>query len=238
MHWYLHQRKHRYEARAKYVRFLESKGIKCSNCFFTLFDNIPNRNYTIYPNKFKNISNQISLQKGNEVVLVIGPIFEKIPELNHISIENIEAIFWKQLSILKNRFSDVPILFIPHGRDTNTHIRDFCEILGIKYTKIPEAIEWYVLHNNIQPIAIYGQVSTALFTLKKLFPQTYVVNWFLNKSYDNPNYYVEKRKTEYYSKCGIHKEDIRFPKLTFKEKTNNIIINIQSLVEWCKDRFL
>lgn len=234
--WFFRQRKVRYESRDKYATFFKERGILCTNSFFTLFDSVKSR-YAIYPNHFAHIQTLLPVAKTTtDVVLIVGPMFEEIVDMCNIEQERIEAIFWEKLSQLKAQYRNQSIWYIPHGRDNNPNIPMFCDMLGIEYKKISEALEWFVIKNNIKPVAVFGQCSTALYTLKKMMPDIQVVNWFLDKEYDNPIYFRDRIKADAYLRIGIIEERIKFPKLSVKEKIHRCIADIQSLIDWTKER--
>lgn len=234
--WLRHAKNEKMLRRKEHIDFLNDKGIICTNCFFTLFSDIRTSKFVLFPNTFANLRNDYSTNAEKDVVLIVGPIFANIQELYHIPEAEMEAIYWKKMSEVKSIYSDNDILFIPHGRDENQNIPVFCNLLGIKYTKILEALEWYVVKSKIKPIAIYGQGSTALFTLKKMYPETNVVNWLLDKKNDNPIHYRDIRKSNYYKKHGIIEERIPFPITSFRQKMHYWMQDIQSILEWFKDK--
>lgn len=234
--WFCRTKNEKILRRKEYVDFFKEKGIVCTNCFFTLFSDIRTSKFVLYPNNFTNLRNTYSSETGNEVILIVGPIFANIQDLYHIPEAEMEAIYWKKMSEVRTIYPDTDILFIPHGRDENRNLPTFCNLLGIKYTKILEAIEWFVVKSNIKPIAIYGQGSTALFTLKKMYPYANVVNWLLDKKNDNPIHYRDIRKSNYYKKHGIIEERIKFPSLSLNERCYTMIADLKSLMDWLKDK--
>ncbi len=62
---------------------------------------------------------------------------------------------------------------------------------------------YYQLNLTPAPEAIYGYTSTALHTLKKLFPTARVVNILFQSPEDKPFYQDYVMCSEYYQKNGI-----------------------------------
>ena len=234
LHWWRSGRFRYDKEKEKISGFLEANGAICSNCFFTIFYNVKSKKFILYPNSFRYLRESFQENaESKKVVLVVGPIFSRIPEINHIEEEDMEAVFWAKLLRLKLTYPNMPILYIPHGRDTNQHIPAFCQLLGIEYVRISEAVEWFAIKNSIKSIAVFGQCSTALYTLKKLFPEAIVVNWVIDKRIDNPNYYPEKRKAKEYRLGGIEEERILFP-ISVERKKELLREDLNSIVEWVK----
>lgn len=235
--WYLFKRNYKFKKRQGVVNFLQNNGIICTDCFFTLYSDIKSSKYTVYPNTLNNVRRTIHKNDNKRMVLILGSMFQRLYDLNHIKEDETEAIYWRKLVEVKEEYPNEKIVFVPHGRDTNTNIPKFCAMLDIEYRKIQEAVEWYIIRSGIQPIAVYGQGSTALGTLKMLYPEAKVVNWFINKEYDNPDYCTEKRISRYYKQHGIIEDRINFPRQTSEEKIQILRENITDIKEWLHGKF-
>ena len=104
---------------------------------------------------------------------------------------------------LRQQYPDDTIYFIPHGREVLDYGQRLCEQYGCIYQRPKMMIELELLNMKNPPKAIYGYTSTALHTLKKLFPDTKVVNILFESSKDNPFYKDYLMCSEYYAKNGI-----------------------------------
>ena len=239
MHWLREGRFRRFNERKRLNAILNQHGIEVTQSFFSIFYNVKSKHYTIYPNQFRNIRKEAVVQETEPIVLIVGSCITQQCEMYNIPEAEYESILWNKLCTIKNNIRDThPIIYIPHGRDENTHIPEFCKILNIKYQRINEALEWFVLNSGITPVEIFGSGSAALYTLKCLYPDAKVVNWFVDKKEDNPMYYVQKRYANFYKRNGIIEETIRFPKPLLLDKIKNIKYDIQSILDWINDRIL
>ena len=94
----------------------------------------------------------------------------------------------KLMQNLRHQYPDDTIYFIPHGRETKNYGKQLCEQYGCIYQRPKMMIELELLNMPCPPKAIYGYTSTALHTLKKLFPAARVVNILFQSPKDNPFY--------------------------------------------------
>lgn len=80
------------------------------------------------------------------------------------------------LSIIKERNPETQVIYIPHGRDMTKETQMICKKLDIVYRRIPICIEIYMLSLSACPKEVWGIGSTALFTLKRMLPNTKFTN--------------------------------------------------------------
>ena len=199
----------REKGRIEVKKEMEGKGIICTSSFFTSFYNITNLSFNLYPNNFRYLSS-LNTKKTEKVVLIIGAILNYIPVINHIRENCAVRLFKMKFIEVRKKYPNTKVIYIPHGRDTSIAIQELCMSLDIEYRKIPETIEGYLLKSNYNPIAIYGEGSTALYNLKLLYPESLVVSWFFEKKFDNPKYKIVKRNADYYKDNGIEIDCIKY----------------------------
>ena len=149
--------------------------------------------------------------QAKKMVFVVGTVMKQYAHGQHISESELENFLESKLREIKSKWQDVEIVYIPHGRDVNNNIHNFCETLNISYVMPDSPIEFYILKNNFYPLAIYGFGSTALFTIKMIYPQTVAVNWIIDK-YENGDLFSMSSKViaDYYALHGISPEYIPY----------------------------
>lgn len=167
--------------------------------FFTIFHDIPTQRYTLIANNFSHIS---SLQKNipveNEYIF-IGTSPQAYIKVYDITLEEYKQMAIKLLKQIKHQYQKVT--YIPHGRDYDNILAPLCQENGIAYMRINVCIELHLLQRNTIISAVGGFTSTALFTIKKIFPKTMVYNYLPNKKSAYSNIY--EQISEYYQKHGI-----------------------------------
>lgn len=229
--WYKNVYKKEKSKRLDLYKKLERRGIVCSNCFYTIYSDIKSKKFILYPNKLNGLAEQFSeIKSKSKMLYIVGPAIEAYAKQNRIRIVDVESIMWNKLSELRLGYPDNEIVYIPHGRDENKYIMEFCQILNIEYKPIDEIIEYYLVKSYSAPYAVYGINSTALLNIKRIYPNAIVVNWFLDKKYNNSFYSFFRTVAVYYKKNGIIIDIIKYPGRTLKENCKCIYNNVYGLV--------
>ncbi|MEA2019529.1 MAG: hypothetical protein U9N59_13905, partial [Campylobacterota bacterium] len=136
--------------------------------FFTVYNLEQYKNETIVKHDFSYIGSLlIKNHKINNVVYVLGQ-----PLVNQVGVE--QDIYTKYLKEVFEYYNDRKIIFVPHRleiiyEEIETYIsqRKNIEIF------IPDApIEFYFLNNSIYPRDVASFMTSALFNIRKLFPET------------------------------------------------------------------
>lgn len=104
---------------------------------------------------------------------------------------------------IKNEYPNVPIIYIPHGRDVSYYAQILCQKYGCEFCKPSVMVELEILNRPNSPKAIYGFTSSALYNLKKMYPNSRVVNILFNGNENNSGYQDYLIVTDYYYKNGI-----------------------------------
>ena len=116
--------------------------------------------------------------------------------------EEYKEMIYASLKDIRAKYPDEVIIYIPHGRDKAEYTISYCEEYGIRYQKVSTSIEMFMLEQLHRPKAIYGYTSSALFNLKKLFPETEVIN-ILPEGNDGRINERFKEISDYYETQGI-----------------------------------
>lgn len=203
MKWYKNSYLPRQKHRRTIIENSYKKGYNCDFGFYTIYSDIKSRKYVTYPNTLQYVLSKGN-SKNNPCIIIIGGAYASIANQLRISEYELINVMQTLFKTVRCENPDLHVLFIPHGRDNNEDIRTLCKSLDIEYRRINTALEFFMVSANISPIAIYGTMSTALLTLKKLFPNSHVVNWVLNKK-SSPFYQNYKDTSNYFLKHGIEK---------------------------------
>lgn len=186
---------------------LESIAKRRNFCFFknflSIYDGIPNKSYTISKlNLDCFISNRREKQLGG--VVIIGTVLIDICRVYNFTNEQMIKKMEDLILYIKTVHQGEQIYFYPHGRDSHpSETKELFIRCGCVYKTCDYMIETTLMEMELQPVAIYGFTSSALYTLKELFPQTKVVNVvYVPKSF-NSVYKEYGGVTQYYQKKGI-----------------------------------
>lgn len=198
----------------------------------TLFINtglLPN---TIFTLKWKIVSGICQMKRIKKVLYTIFPIdkFDSMPVIQHsfrnlftninqsvyqqgvyiigtnTSAIEIEVAKYKKVlkQILDKYLESSPVLYCPHRRDHNQY-EEYCKNIGIGIFDTKVSVEYDFIKNNIYPKRIIGFGSTALYTLKRMFPLAEVHNVILERKY---NVHFYNYISELYFKEGIKNSTI------------------------------
>lgn len=178
------------------------KNISKERAFYTIFDDIETQQYKIYSNSLSHLDIfKLNKKQRESVGYFIGTNPDGYRELFSLSIEEYQNMVQSVLMDLRRKVDT--LVYIPHGKDYNNELMAFCQSNGIQYKIMGVNIEFYLLSipDNINLIA--GFTSTALFTIKKLFPNSVVANYVVSRETSLSSETISI--SEYYSKHGINK---------------------------------
>lgn len=211
------------------IKALRDLDIYGTESFYTIYGNVPTRKFSIYSHSLSYVASmyrRTNLTKP--IILVVGTAIDSYANASGISTILMESIVWKSLAELRDKFPDDQIVYIPHGRDTDTALKTFCDMLEIKFLSLNESIETYMLSSNYSLIAIYGYGSQSLYNFRQLYPNIEIHNWIVSSK---SRYGVDIQSQviyKYYEQSGIINEVIW---ISPKNKTNyeTIDSNIKSI---------
>lgn len=177
-------------------------GKRCN--FLTIYSDITNSKYVV---KQLDLSQVISTKSRDTVnkknVYIIGTYLLRYCEPLGIPTE-------KFISVLDNLFYNIiesnpseHVVYIPHGRDDSEYARMLCERYGCEFHRPEIMVELELLNQDCYPLAIYGFTSSALYNLKKLFPDSSVYNILICFDENNVFYREYKALSSYYIQNGI-----------------------------------
>lgn len=186
--------------RYKWVCF--QKGIINRNYFFTVYHDIPSWRFTMYPNHLSHLMPQESCNTLDKTIIFIGTVVDHYCRQMSIDVSWFESRLRNVLKNIRQNYPDYNILYIPHGRDTNTVIPVICNDYGVKYQRINVAIEYYLLQQRLKPQVVIGVNSTALYNIKKMLPIVRIINIYIENKYAVFRDFF-KEVALYYSKHSI-----------------------------------
>ena len=194
-------------ARKKIFKHWETIGIANNYCMYTIYDDIKSKNFTIFPNNLPHLTTEKS--ESPKVVLIVGTTIIDMAEEYNIPVGLFEGIIWSKLVEIREKYPNTRIIYIPHGRDIDPRIERLCQCLDIEFKRLSMSIEYFVIKENLNVISVYGTLSTALSTLRKITGAP-VTHWMIcHKS--NKHKYLHDQYTKYYEELGVNSEPIYIP---------------------------
>ena len=175
------------------------RGIEVEKNFYSIFPDIPNPKYHVIENTFSHIRNDYNTNNYITLSLIVGTVLEGYCEENNLTKKQYHSALEELFIKAKNETAN--LLYIPHGRDRDSVVIDLCRRHNIEYRRLDVCIELYILQNGILPKFVYGFSSSALYSLKKMFPEADVSNIRIVSS--NPSKEYEDIAV-YYHQHGIN----------------------------------
>lgn len=171
--------------------------------FFSTYANVQTKK-TVIPNNLESLRFNDNLKKG---VFFIGTNSIPYCEVHHIKINSYYNLLEKILTTLKMENKEQKCYYVFHGRDIgNAQIKNICTRCGFETLKLDQIIEMYFIEKKIEPLIAAGFTSSALFNLKKIFPQSEMVNISIKTNiYTNKEY---ETISQYYRNNGIKEKKI------------------------------
>jgi len=169
--------------------------------FYSVYTNLPNEKYVIKHNSL-GILNCNTNDVDNRTVYIIGTNTSIYCKSMNISEATIVKVLETIIQNIRNKYLQTEIIYIPHGKDTSFGVKHLCKQYHVEYKKLDVPVELYFVDEHI-PIAIYSFMSSALYSLKQMFPNSDVYNLYLPPSGKGDTIARKKSVSEYYKKCGI-----------------------------------
>ena len=171
---------------------------------FTIYDKIDNPKYNIAVNKLSVLHETFDSNTSDKVYF-IGT--KKVQYCRNCGWETDEYFISALDSILcslKEKYCYADIVYVPHGDDVGEYAERLCEKYNIMFTRPNEMVELFILING-SPIAVYGFTSSALYNIKKMFPNSNVYN-IVFSNVGNEQAKIENIQiSEYYKENDIQK---------------------------------
>lgn len=168
--------------------------------FYSIYENLPNPKYEIMHNSLS-ILNTSRNDDQNKMVYIIGTNTKLYCESNNVSEDTIISVLSSTIDNIRQLYRESEIVYIPHGKDNSLALFQFCKSNSIEYKKLSVPVELFFT-DECQPNAIYGFLSSALYNLKQMYPNTDVYNIYLPPKAGD-SLARKKSISEYYKKCGI-----------------------------------
>ena len=190
--------------RKRLDKIAKRRNMEVGHNFLTIYGDIESpKNHVCQLDLHCVVNNKESKARQAKDVYIVGTNIERycvpleIPE--DVYIEKLG----KLMQDLRQQYPEDKIYFIPHGREYKKYGQRLCEQYGCIFQRPKMMIELELLNMQNPPKAILGYTSTALHTLKKIFPAAKVVNILFQSPEDNPFYQDYVMCSEYYQKNGI-----------------------------------
>lgn len=135
-------------------------------------------------------------------IYFIGTQVKDYCDFEGVPVDRFMAVLQGLLRELRSQYSDEPLIYVPHGRETMVEeLMAMCNEVGVEYRPSEITIEMMLLEEKGYPRAVFGFTSSALYNIKKIFPETDVCNITFMGNIPKTN--GKEITSQYYAKFGI-----------------------------------
>ena len=171
--------------------------------FLTIYGGIINSKYIIEKLDLCHSFKNTATNKCVSGVYILGTVLADLCQCCECEEEYMKGKLEHIVSHIKAENPTETVYFIPHGRDTGDYSRLLCDKYGCVYYDNTSMVEVMLMNEESTPHIVYGFTSSALYSLKYLFPNALVKNILLVPKTIN-DYYVELEGiSKYYLDQGI-----------------------------------
>lgn len=176
--------------------FLAFASIKRVSYYFYSIFNLPNLNNRkcLIKNNFTGLKNKM-LEATHNGIYIIG---------TNSSVLKIQGgydnLLKKSIEYLNKTYPNEPVFYCPHRRDKNNY-SELLSLYDVRVFNTEISVEVDFYNKNIIPVAVVGYGSTALLTLKMMYPTVDSISFSFKSGADAQRLYsfIEN----YYKSCGI-----------------------------------
>lgn len=162
--------------------------------FYSIFDNIKSSYFN-----FKKLKMDLAIQnRSQEGVYFLGTFQEAFASKFKpaISSEQFDNLVKQSVDYLHCKYPNEKIIYTPHGREWESNSLNICDRYQLEYMPTEVSVEVDYPKARIYPKVIVGFKSTALFTLKAIFPLAEVIDiWPSNVNFINKDQLLKSDTT-------------------------------------------
>lgn len=174
--------------------------------FYSIYDNMSDEVYqkwNIKTNILKTLCLCENMSDSDTVSCIIGTNSSVYCSYLDLSIDFFYSMLENLFMHVKHMYPSCTIEYYAHGRDDNDNIKTICKNNGVVYVLPSKMVELSLLEKKKSPYSIWGFTSSALYNLKKLYPNTLVYNVRFHSNIRNAENEEYDFLTNYYERNGI-----------------------------------
>lgn len=183
------------------------RNIDFDRYFFTVYEDLKDNRHIPIINNFHSLSLQQKSKTIIKGIYIIGTCIKDYCDFECINIEQFMEILQSLMHELRTQNINEPVVYVPHGRETMmSELQKMCrdEEIELRMSKI--SVEMMLLDEKDYPKSVFGFTSSALYNIKKIFPETDVYN--ITFSGNSPKTNGKEITSQYYNKFGIKQRTV------------------------------
>ena len=172
--------------------------------FYTVYEDLEDKKHIPIINKF----NFLALQQKSKLhvrgIYIIGTCIKDYCDFECVPIKQFTETLHLLMQELKRQHPEEPIVYVPHGRETMMEeLKKMCRNEGVELRCSEITVEMMLLEEKERPKAVYGFTSSALYNIKRIFPEIDAFN--ITFTGNTPKTNGKEITSQYYAKFGINR---------------------------------
>lgn len=170
--------------------------------FYTVYEDLKDERHIPIINSFQSLALQQKSKSTVKGIYIIGTCIKDYCDFECIPVEKFMIVLQNLMHDLRAKYPDEPLVYVPHGRETMMEeLKTICQEEKVELRMSKISVEMMLLEEKDYPKAVYGFTSSALYNIKKLFPNTDTCN--ITFTGNTPKTNGKEITSQYYAKFGI-----------------------------------
>ncbi len=186
-------------------KMVKRRGFDLYHHILTIYGDISNPKYNIRSLSLDLLNKS---DKGQEKavargVYIVGTFSQSYCKQLCIS----EAEFAEKMDMLmanlRKKYGNEPMVFVPHRSDEGNYSKELCQKYDVEFRSVEMTVEIELQQQAYPPKVVVALTSSALYNLKKMFPQCEFINVLFTPGEHNKPYDDFLAISSYYEQNGI-----------------------------------
>ena len=175
--------------------------------FYTVYEKLNDNRHVSIINHFHFLALQQQSKPTISGIYIIGTCIKDYCDFESITVEQFTNTLQALMHELRTQHPDEPVVYVPHGRETMMEeLKIICQEAGVEMRCSEITVEVMLLEEKERPKAVYGFTSSALYNIKRIFPETEIFN--ITFSGNCPKTNGKEITSQYYAQFGIKRKII------------------------------
>lgn len=175
--------------------------------FYTVYEKLNDNRHVSIINHFHFIALEQQTKPTIRGIYIIGTCIKDYCDFESITVEQFTNTLQALMHELRTQHPDEPVVYVPHGRETMMEeLKRISQEAGVEMRCSEITVEVMLLEEKERPKAVYGFTSSALYNIKRFFPDTEIYN--ITFSGNSPKTNGKEITSQYYALFGIKRKII------------------------------
>lgn len=176
--------------------------------FYTVYEDLEDNRHIPILNGFHSLALQQKVKSTVRGIYIIGTCIKDYCDFECVPIGLFVSTLRSLMHELRIQYPEEPVVYVPHGRETMMEeLEKMCHDEGVELRKSEITVEMMLLDEKDYPKSVYGFTSSALYNIKKIFPETETCN--ITFTGNSPKTNGKEITSQYFAKFGITRRIVK-----------------------------